>query len=175
MKLKTVKIKDLTPHERNPNRHPAEQITELEGSLDQFDQVKNIVVWQNQVIAGNGLLMAAKKQGRDAIEVQDVSDWPEEKAIKYMISDNRLSELAIMDDNLLVDLLADFDEPLDIPGIDENFLNNIDLSNNELPEKLNEDIGESYQILIECESETQQQSLLQKFLEEKLKCRALIS
>lgn len=127
MELKTVKISDLKQHPKNPNTHPQEQITELQDSLEQFDQVKNIVVWQGQVIAGNGLLMAAKKQGRAKIEVQDVSDWPEEKAISFMISDNRLAELAIMDDDLLSDLLKDFDDPLDIPGIDENFLDELDI------------------------------------------------
>lgn len=125
MQLKTIKISDLKEHEKNPNRHPAEQLTELRNSLDQFDQVKNIVVWQGQVIAGNGLLEAAKYQNRETIEVQDVSDWPEEKAIKFMISDNRLAEMAIMDDDLLSGLLLDFDEPLDIPGIDQKLLDEL--------------------------------------------------
>lgn len=127
MQLKTVKISDLKSHSKNPNKHPAEQLTELRNSLDQFDQVKNIVVWQGQVIAGNGLLEAAKSQNREAIEVQDVSDWPEEKAIKFMISDNRLAEMAIMDNDLLSGLLLDFDEHLDIPGINQDFLDGLDL------------------------------------------------
>jgi len=122
MKLKTVKAADLKPHPSNPNLHPAEQLQELQSSLDQFDQVKNIVVWKNKVIAGCGLLAAAKAQGRVEIEASDVSDWDEEKAIKLMISDNRLAELAIMDDNLLTGLIKEFDEPLDIPGVNEEFL-----------------------------------------------------
>lgn len=131
MKLKTVKTSSLKPHESNPNTHPVEQINELQDSLEQFDQVKNIVVWQGQVIAGNGLLMAAKKKGLKEIEIKDVSDWPEEKAIKFMISDNRLAELSIIDDDLLSDLLKDIDEPLDIPGIDENFLDELDFDDEE--------------------------------------------
>ena len=127
MKLKTVKTEDLKPHKDNPNRHPQEQLQELQNSLDQFDQVKNIVAWQGQVIAGCGLLEAAKAQGREEIEIQDVSDWPEKKALSYMIADNRLADLAIMDDDLLAGLLKDFDEPLDIPGIDEAFLDELGL------------------------------------------------
>ena len=127
MKLKTIKISILSPHPKNPNQHPQEQIKELGDSLDQFDQVKNIVVWQNKVIAGNGLVEAAKKQGRDKIIIQDVSDWPEEKAIMFMIADNRLPELAIMDDDILLGLLRGFDDPLDIPGVDENLLDELDL------------------------------------------------
>lgn len=125
MKLKTVNISDLKPHKSNPNTHPIEQLNELQNSLEQFDQVKNIVVWQDKVIAGCGLLEAAKKQGRSQIEVQDVSDWPEEKAIKFMIADNRLAEIAIMDDDILAGLLKDLGDPLDVPGIDEAFLDEL--------------------------------------------------
>lgn len=129
MELKTVNTSDLKPHSKNPNTHPQEQLNELQSSLEQFDQVKNIVVWQGQVIAGCGLLEAAKKQGRKEIEIQDVSDWPENKAIKYMIADNRLSEIAIMDDDVLIDLLRDIGDPLDVPGIDEAFLDELGFEN----------------------------------------------
>lgn len=122
MQLKTVRTDSLKPHESNPNTHPVEQLQKLQSSLEQFDQVKNIVVWQGRVIAGCGLLEAAKKQNRSEIEVQDVSDWPEEKAIKYMIADNRLAEIAIMDDEVLASLLREFDCPLDVPGIDQKML-----------------------------------------------------
>lgn len=130
MNLKTIKTSELKPHPQNCNNHPVEQLNELQSSLDQFDQVKNIVVWQNQVIAGCGLLEAAKKQGREEIEVQDVSDWPEDKALKFMIADNRLAEIAIMDDDKLAEVLKIFDDPLDIPGIDEAFLDSLDIELN---------------------------------------------
>lgn len=125
MKLQTVKIFDLKFHPKNPNTHPELQVKELQNSLDQFDQVKNIVVWQGLVIAGNGLLEAAKLLNRETIEIQDVSDWPEEKALKFMIADNRIPQLAIMDDDILSGLLTGFDDPLDIPGIDETFLDTL--------------------------------------------------
>lgn len=149
MQLKTVKISSLKPHKKNPNSHPQEQINELQESLEQYDQVKNIVVWQGKVIAGNGLLMAAKKQKMKEIEIKDVSDWPEEKAVKFMISDNRLAELAIMDDDLLADLLKGFDEPLDIPGIDESFLDELspDLNEEDIKEK---EIDENIETEHEC-------------------------
>ncbi len=127
MKIKKVNISDLKPYPENPNTHPVEQINELESGLEEFDQVKNIVAWKGLVVAGNGLLKAAKNQGRKTIEVQDVSDWSEEKAIKFMIADNRLAEMAIMDDDILADLLKDLGDPLDVPGIDEAFLESLDI------------------------------------------------
>lgn len=177
MKTKKVKISSLKPHPKNPNTHPKGQIAELKDSLNQFDQVKNIVVWQGWVIAGNGLLMAAKKQGRKEIEIQDVSGWPEEKAIAFMISDNRLAELAIKDDDILADLLKGFDEPLDIPGIDENLLDELDI-NPSLDidkKKYREEINEIYGIYIECDNEEKQLELLEYLNKKGIKCKPLIS
>jgi len=125
LKIQKVKIANLKSHPKNPNQHPQKQLGELQSSLKEFDQVKNIVVWKGFVIAGNGLLIAAEKQGRDEIEIQDVSDWSEEKAIKFMIADNRLPELGIMNDETLAEMLKGFDDPLDIPGIDEKFLDEL--------------------------------------------------
>ena len=132
METKTVKVLSLRCHPDNPNQHPASQVKELQDSLKQFGQVKNIVVWNGQVIAGNGLLEAARAQKKDSIEVHDVSDWPEEKAIKFMITDNRLAELGIMDDDLLAGLLKDLGDPLDVPGIDEAFLDDIGFSEDDI-------------------------------------------
>lgn len=68
---------------------------------------------------------AARLQNRETIEIQDVSDWPEEKALKFMVADNRLAQLAVMDDDALIGLLENFDNPLDIPGVDENLLDGL--------------------------------------------------
>lgn len=135
MKVTKMKISDLRSHPENPNTHPENQLKELQNSLDQFEQVKNIVIWQGKVIAGNGLMEAAKLQNRTEIEVQDVSDWPEEKAISFMIADNRLQELAIMDNDILSGLITNIDEPLNIPGIDEDLLSDLNLSHDEEEEK----------------------------------------
>jgi ParB-like chromosome segregation protein Spo0J len=139
MKTKNVKVSSLKPHPDNPNTHPDSQILELKKSLEQFKQVKNIVVWKNKIIAGNGLLEAAKTQGMETIEIKDVSDWSEKKAVKFMVADNRLAELGVMDNDLLSDLLAGVDEPLDIPGVDEDFLDEIDFGNESEGGKTNPD------------------------------------
>jgi len=147
MKIQTVDILSLKPHPKNPNRHPQEQLDELQKSLDQFDQVKNIVVWKKQVIAGNGLLVAAIKQGRKQIEIHDVSDWPEERALKFMIADNRLPELGIMDDDMLAEMLRELKDPLDIPGIDEDFMDSLIVS----PDKIEQIDSDNNNIIIRLE------------------------
>ena len=146
MKVTKVKISNLKSHPENPNTHPDNQLKELQNSLDQFEQVKNIVVWQGKVIAGNGLMEAARLQNRTEIEVQDVSDWPEEKAISFMIADNRLQELAVMDNNILSGLITNIDEPFNIPGVDADYLDSIDFGADVSEEKKDTDNVETMEI-----------------------------
>lgn len=63
-----------------------------------------------------------------------------------MVADNRLADMAVMNDDLLSDLITGFDEPLDVPGIDEDFLNDLDLGgslnddNDKDPDEVPEDV-----------------------------------
>jgi len=122
MNLKTVTIADLTPHPDNPNTHPTKQIDALAESLDEFTQVKNVVVWQGRILAGHGLVEAAVKSGRLTLDAVDVSDWDEAKATSFMLADIRTPGMAIVDDQILVETLRAIGKPLDIPGFDEDFL-----------------------------------------------------
>lgn len=132
MNLKTVTVADLKPHPNNPNTHPAKQIDALAESLDEFTQVKNVVIWNGILLAGHALVEAAIKSGRLTLDAVDVSHWPEDKAISFMLADIRTPGMAIVDDEVLVEALRKVDEPLDIPGFDEKFLARIGLETEEL-------------------------------------------
>lgn len=126
MELITIKLSDYKPHPQNPNTHPDHQLDELGDSLGQFGQFKNVVVWNGYYLAGHGLVEAASRKGLTTLEAVDVSHLPEEKAKSLMVADNRLPELAIMDDEMLTNLLKEFDDALNIPGIDLDFINTLD-------------------------------------------------
>ncbi len=126
MNLKTVAVANLKPHQQNPNTHPAKQIDELAKSLTKFTQVKNVVIWNDRILAGHGVVEAATKAGILTLEAQDVSHWPEDKATEFMLADIRLPGMAIVDDGALVEALRAIDAPLDIPGFDEGFLKGLD-------------------------------------------------
>jgi len=106
-KTKIVPIGEIKPHPRNPNGHSAEQVGLLAKSAKKYEQVRNIVVWQGLIIAGEGFWRGAKKAGLKEIEVKDVSHWPEAKALAYMYDDNALafkSELDAAGVLLLIEL-----------------------------------------------------------------------
>jgi DNA modification methylase len=128
MKTKTIKIAEYKHHPKNPNNpntHPEHQLKELAKSLDRFSQVKNIVVWNGFFLAGHGLAMAAEKEGIEELVAVDVSEWDEQTAIEFMIADNRLPELSIIDNEMLTTVFNDLELPGDIPGVDIEYVNAI--------------------------------------------------
>lgn len=126
MNLKTVTIADLKDHPNNPNTHPDKQIDALVESLDRFDQVKNIVIWQGYILAGHALRASALKKGLPTLEAVDVSHWSEGEATAFMLADIRLPDMAFIDDEVMAEALRAIDEPLDIPGFDEDFLEGLE-------------------------------------------------
>ncbi|MCP4991298.1 MAG: DNA modification methylase [Colwellia sp.] len=117
-----IKLSNYKKHPKNPNTHPPEQITELRESLREFDQPKNIVVWKGFYIAGHGLVEAAELEGIETLYAEDVSHWSEEKAMKFMVADNGLAAMGVMDDSLLTQLLGEFENPTEIPGVTDDLL-----------------------------------------------------
>lgn len=123
VKPKRFKIADLKEHPQNYNEHPPDQIVELMESLQQFGQTKNIVVWNGFIIAGHGLVAAAKQIGVTSIVAYDVSEWDETTAKRYMIADNETARAAKPDMARLAQLLADgTGDPSTVPGVSESLL-----------------------------------------------------
>lgn len=103
-------IGSLNPYHRNPRRGNTAVIAE---SLRTLGQYRPIVVnagtltgRPNEVLAGNHTLFAAQKLGWDAIDVVMV-DVDEETATRIVLVDNRSSDLAENDEDLLAALLQD--------------------------------------------------------------------
>lgn len=127
MKLIEMPLTDLHAHPRNYNPHDAAQVETLAQSLGDFDQYKNLVAWTDPddgelyLIAGHGLWMAAEARGDETVWVNDRSDLTREQAHALMIADNHTVNTDF-DLEALGDLLNEFEEPLDLPGIDAGVL-----------------------------------------------------
>lgn len=68
MNIETVAIATLTPDPRNARDHTT-GVPELAESLSEFGQRKNLVVWHDVVISGNGLMLAAQSLGWTHMEI----------------------------------------------------------------------------------------------------------
>jgi hypothetical protein len=102
----TAQLEGLTPHPKNYNAHPPEQVEELRRSLRTFGQVRDVVTWQQYVIAGHGVVEAARLEGWTEISATRLpDDWPEERVLAYLAADNETARLSRPDEAQLAALL----------------------------------------------------------------------
>ena len=101
-----VEIDSLKPWATNYNQHDDRQLSYMRGSLRDFGQFKNVVAWGDYIVAGHGLVEAAKGRGWKRIEVKRLpADWTETQVESVLIADNRLAQLSTPDETKLADML----------------------------------------------------------------------
>lgn len=92
----------LKPDERNARTHPERNIDAIADSLTRYGQRKPVIVRGGTVIAGNGTLIAATaKLGWTQLAAIEADDLTEEEARAYAIADNKTSDLAEWDYQVL--------------------------------------------------------------------------
>lgn len=197
--VERVRLDSLRIDERNPRHHSQTNLRSIEASLRTFGQQKPIVVDEaNRVIAGNGTLMAARSLGWNEIAVVR-STLKGRRARAFAIADNRTAELADWDLPVLGELLravrdgaafdgdptgmvdeagdaADTEEP-DLAcatGFSDREIDRILEGTVNTTEAAVDPIDEEWLIIITCESEAQQRSLLERLTREGLSCRAVM-
>jgi len=118
-------IDDLIPYDRNPNVHPAEQITRLAGSIREWGFTIPILIDEKSVVmAGHGRLYAAQSLGMAVVPCIVAEGWTENQKRAYVIADNKLSEGSEWDTTLYMEELKELDAAgfdLEMIGLDEDF------------------------------------------------------
>ena len=101
----------LTPDPENVRVHDDASIAVQMASLRDFGQLKSVVIDADGVVlAGNGLLEAAKRLGWTHLAA---SEFLGDETLKraYKIADNRAAELSEWDTSALVERLKQIDDP----------------------------------------------------------------
>lgn len=124
MQTETIAIADLVAPARNVRVHPELQITELGRAIVKFGQTRPVVIDEDNVIlAGNGLVEACRRLGRDKVIVYRMTDLSSADKTKLMLSDNRIYSLGLDDHGAILDAIRGFGElDFDIPGFDAETL-----------------------------------------------------
>jgi len=140
MRVERKNISELSNDPANARKHDEKNISAIVGSLRRFGQQKPIVIDSAGVVrAGNGTLEAARQLGWLEIDCV-VTDLEGSDAIAYAIADNRTSELASWEEDILAaqlqGLLTDDEALLEAAGFDEDELaamlkDNIEQANTE--------------------------------------------
>lgn len=128
MKIESVSIEKLIKDPVNARKHNEKNIEAIKGSLAKFGQQKPIVVNKdNVVVAGNGTLEAARQLGWKEINVVR-TELTGTDITAFGLADNRTSELAEWDLDVLPELLTSLQEldfDLSSIGFDEDDLNKL--------------------------------------------------
>lgn len=102
MNLVPINLEDIKPFARNPRVHTEKQIEQIARSITDFGWVTPIVVDEkNNLIAGHGRVLAAKKLRMRTVPGLIVDRWDEKKKRAYRIADNEIAALSFWDDGLL--------------------------------------------------------------------------
>lgn len=139
MKVIKKRLDDLKHPEKNVRIHSEQQIRELKRSLEKFGQTRALVVDENNVILiGNGLYEAMVSLGYQEASVYVKTELSENEKKKLMIADNKTYALGIDNLDTLNEFLEELQGDLDIPGYDEEILQQMVADADEVTEKISE-------------------------------------
>jgi DNA modification methylase len=92
----------LKPHPKNPRVHTDKQVGQIAQSIEAFGFNVPILVDDRQnIVAGHGRLLAARKLGWNTVPVIKLNHLSESQYSAFLIADNRLTENSSWDERLL--------------------------------------------------------------------------
>lgn len=158
----------------NPRRH---DLPTIKTSLRKSGQYRAIIAQKStrRIVAGNGTLTAARQLGWKEIAV-DLVEMDDDTARRIVLVDNRANDLASYDDSELVALLDALPE-FEGTGFDQRALDALvaKLDDSGEAEDQSDQLRSEWVILVSCQSEEQQTELLERFSDEGLECRAIVT
>ena len=112
----------LKPDPRNPRLHSDKQVLarSLEASKSFGFNVPLLIDDQQQVIAGHGRLLAARKLGHETVPTIQLGHLTESQRAAFLIADNALTDNSAWDDRLLgeqLKILSELELDFDLEAI----------------------------------------------------------
>src|SRR5207237_8127377 len=108
LKIVYCRIDTLKPDPANARRHTKKQIRQIADSIKTFGfNVPILIDREGKVIAGHGRLLACRLLGITGVPTLCLDHLTPAQARAFMITDNRLTEIATWDDRLLAQQLKD--------------------------------------------------------------------
>jgi DNA modification methylase len=116
-----LRTTSLKPDPRNPRIHTDKQVRQIAQSIESFGfNVPLLIDDQQQVIAGHGRLLAARKLGWDTVPAIRLSHLSESQRMAFLIADNRLTENSSWDERMLgeqLKILSELELDFDLEAI----------------------------------------------------------
>lgn len=134
MKIEEVRIDEISNHPTNPKIHPDNQIRLLQKSIKRFGYTAPVILSADgTILAGHARVKAAIAMGQDTIPAIRTKLTGKE-ADAYLVADNRLTEIAQYNRDVLSELLSDLPDDLaELTGFDSVQVEAL-LSGEEIPD-----------------------------------------
>ena len=159
MKVLDFNLSDITPYENNP-RNNDEAVEPVMNSIKQFGfRVPIVIDKENIIVAGHTRYKAAKKMGLKKVPCIVADDLTDEQVKAFRLADNKVSEIATWDFNILELELSNIEEidmsdfSFEIEGIEDNFDTEFELPDEDIPSTRTITLSlseEQYQIAMSC-------------------------
>jgi len=123
LKITQINIDELIPHPSNP-RILEDAIKPVARSIKEFGFINPVIVNEHNIIlAGHARTEAAKTLDFDKVPCVKVENLTKAQELAYLLADNRLSENASYDNNMLADVIKtieDMDFDATVTGYSED-------------------------------------------------------
>lgn len=97
-----INISELKPYENNARLHPQDQIDKIANSIREFGFITPVIIDENNMIlVGHGRIEGAKKAGLEKVPYRRITNLTDEQKKAYILADNKLSDIAEWDEELL--------------------------------------------------------------------------
>lgn len=170
MQIVEKKIADIKPYEKNPRKNDS-AVDAVANSIKEFGfKVPVVIDKDNVIVCGHTRYKAAQKLGLDVVPCVVADDLTDEQIKAYRLADNKVSELAEWD----IDLLGEeIDGIFDIDMSDFGFNLEEEEDTPTEREDLSDKVGETYEVIIECVNEIEQEQIYNKLIGDGYSCRVL--
>ena len=176
MNIVERKLGEVRPYEKNPRRND-DAVQYVAESIRQFGfKVPLVIDNDGVIVAGHTRWKAAKKLGLKTVPCIVADDLTDEQVKAFRLADNKVAEKAEWDFDLLS---SEFDDLFDFDMGAFGFGDEEEDTDDETPttterKDLSDTVQETYEVIITCESEMQQEELFYKLTGEGYECRTLI-
>lgn len=165
-------IKELKPYKKNAKKHSKEQVEQIANSVKEFGFTQPVIIDKhNNVVAGHGRILGAKKAGLKQVPTVCLEDLTEEQIKAYRLVDNKLNE-SEWDYSLLDEELENLTEDIDMDlfgfEMDEQ-------QEKETKKKVEFEVKKENKIIITCKTKRQTEELYKRLIEEGYSCTKRIS
>ena len=167
-------VDDLIPYALNSRTHSDEQVAQLAASIREFGFTNPVLIdEENNLIAGHGRLLAARKLKLDVVPAIIVDAMDDRKRRALVIADNKLALNSGWDENSLLvemqDLGSDFGQ---LMGFSEKeLLDMFKADEDQLPNE--QELKATFEVAVECSDESEQETVFNLLSERGYTCRIL--